>query len=396
MNDKLPRAFWILWAGSFINRLGTFVVPFLVIFLSDRGFTFTEAGRIASLMGLGSVLAGLVGGTLTDKVGRRFTLMLGLCLGAFFLLCLLYARATWAIAVIAFCFGLGSDIFRPAIQAAVSDLVPPALRPRAYGLNYWAVNFGFALALPLGGALASGGYTQLFYADAATNLFFAALIFWGVHETRPREAIERAQSSSLKKEPQDFRAALKDRTFLIFCCLVVLASLCLMQTLSSLPLAMRSQGIETAMYGKLLAINGLLIVFLQPFAERVFGKLRPAPRLAMAVSVMGFGMGLQAFCTLPIHYAIAITVWTLGEIALAGFANSVVAHLAPVHLRGAYQGVHGMGWSSGVLLAPLLGPPLLELGGPLLLWLSCAGVAFLGAAGLMWLGPRLERAGTEL
>ncbi|MEZ5301588.1 MAG: hypothetical protein R3F11_13200 [Verrucomicrobiales bacterium] len=49
---ELPREFWVLFTGTFINRFGTFVMPFLAIFLKSenirrrrRGWRFPPTGR---------------------------------------------------------------------------------------------------------------------------------------------------------------------------------------------------------------------------------------------------------------------------------------------------------------------------------------------------------------
>jgi hypothetical protein len=40
----LPRAFWFLWTGTLVNRLGTMVLPFLALYLTDeRGISVTTA-----------------------------------------------------------------------------------------------------------------------------------------------------------------------------------------------------------------------------------------------------------------------------------------------------------------------------------------------------------------
>jgi MFS family permease len=73
----LPRAFWFLWAGTFVNRLGGFVAPFLAIYLTSvRGLSVQRAGLVVSLVGLGAIASGPVGGTLADRLGRRPTLAL--------------------------------------------------------------------------------------------------------------------------------------------------------------------------------------------------------------------------------------------------------------------------------------------------------------------------------
>src|SRR2546423_8470052 len=79
----LPRAFWTIWWGLVVNRLASFVLPFLSIYLvRDRGFLPAQAGRVLALYGVGMTLAGPLGGLLADRVGRRATMLASLVLGA--------------------------------------------------------------------------------------------------------------------------------------------------------------------------------------------------------------------------------------------------------------------------------------------------------------------------
>ena len=48
----------------------------------------------------------------------------------------------------------------------VTDVVPVALRPKAFSYLYWVVNLGFALAASLGGFATGLGYFALFVIDA--------------------------------------------------------------------------------------------------------------------------------------------------------------------------------------------------------------------------------------
>jgi MFS family permease len=73
-----PRSFWFLWTGTIVNRAGSFVVPFLALYLTgDRDVSVAQAGVVLSLLGLGSAIGQTVGGVLADRVGRRRTMVLG-------------------------------------------------------------------------------------------------------------------------------------------------------------------------------------------------------------------------------------------------------------------------------------------------------------------------------
>src|SRR5688572_33004262 len=72
----LPRAAWVLFVGTFINRFGGFVVPFLTLYLTGQGYSATAAGLAVSAYGAGNLLASLIGGHLADRLGRRETILL--------------------------------------------------------------------------------------------------------------------------------------------------------------------------------------------------------------------------------------------------------------------------------------------------------------------------------
>src|SRR5947207_12844250 len=66
----LPREAWVLFAGTFVNRLGTFVLPFVTLYLTHRGYSAPQAGLGLAGYGLGAV--GTKGGTAlsADRRGR--------------------------------------------------------------------------------------------------------------------------------------------------------------------------------------------------------------------------------------------------------------------------------------------------------------------------------------
>ena len=59
----------------------------------------------------------------------------------------------------------------------------------------------------------------------------------------------------------------------------------------------------------------------------------------MAALLIGTGFGMYAIPGTAAWYAAGIAVWTMGEILTSPTSSSIVADLAPTHLRGRYQGV---------------------------------------------------------
>jgi MFS family permease len=383
----LPRVYWILWLGALINRLGGFVMPLLALYLTgQRGLSIEQAGLVVSLLGAGALLSGPVGGHFADRLGRRKTLVAALGLGALAMLHLSVARTPLHICVAAFLLGLLGEMYRPAVSAAIADVVPSADRARAYGILYWAVNIGFAVGSALGGAMSRHGWYLLFVGDAVTTLLYAGVVFRFVPETRPDHPVHG------RREPLWAPAA--DVPFVAFCALITLVAFLFNQAFVTLPIAVSERGLTPASYGSLIALNGVLIFLLQPAVSR---KLAPYPRhrvLAAAAALVGLGFGMTALVhTLP-GYALSIAVWTLGEIVMAGIGPTVAADAAPPAQRGAYQGLFQMSFGVASLTAPLLGSLVLGRYGQTVLWIGCLGVGLASACGQLALGT-LRRHGED-
>ncbi|GLY82966.1 MFS transporter [Actinoallomurus iriomotensis] len=377
----LPRAFWALWAGSFVNRLGTMVEPFLAFYLTGvRGFSVTATGAVLALFGLGSVFSQTLGGVLADRVGRRATLSGGMLATAAAMLALGYVTATPMVVAVVFVLGITIDIYRPASQALVADLVPPAHRPRAYGLLFWAINLGFAVAMVFGGTLSRAGFSWLFWIDAVTCAVFAVLVWRAVPETRTRRA---------DREPGGFGDVLRDRVAVASVLIVFGYAFVYLQAYSTLPLAMRHAGLPPQAYGLAMAVNGIGIVIVQPLTVAWLARRDASRVLAAGMGTVGLGFGLTALAGSTTMFAATVLVWTLGEVLFAAVSSAIIADLAPPHLRGRYGGLYGTAFSVAALLGPLGGSWLLGHG-TWLPWVTCAAVCAVSGAGALALAPAVR------
>ncbi|MET8006358.1 MDR family MFS transporter [Nonomuraea glycinis] len=379
----LPRPFWALWGGTLVNRLGTMVMPFTGVYLTQaRGLSIAAAGLVMALFGAGSLVSQLLAGVLADRIGRRATLSGGMLATAAAMLALGYSTTLPAILASMFLLGLVADAYRPASNALVADLISPQERPRAYGLLFWAINLGYSVGMTAGGWLAQAGFLWLFWVDAVSCVAFAVLVWRAVPETRPMG----------KSEAGGFGVVLRDRVMVGFTLVILGNALLYSQTFTTLPMAMtEGVGLTTAQFGLAMALNGVLIVIVQPLVSGWLGRRDPVRTLALGIAVMSAGFALTAFVTTTFWLAVTIAVWTAGEVVTAGIAGTILARLAPPHLRGRYSGLFGFSWSVAAVLAPLLGGGLLELGGPRALWFTTGGIGLVATAGMLALGPAIRR-----
>lgn len=389
----LPTTFWYLWTGTLVNRAGSFVIIFLAIYLTTaRGFSQSQAGLVLGLGGVGGAVGTMVGGILADRWGRRPTLLLAHVGGAGWMLMLGFTRDLWTVAAGVLLLSLFTEGARPAFAAMVVDVVPERDRMRAFSLNYWAINLGFALAAVLAGLAAQYDYLLLFVIDAATTLITATIVLLRVRETRPTGVRVTAALPSTG----GIGTVLRDRVFLAFVALNLPVALIFLQHLSTLPIAMAQDGLSPATFGWVIALNGLLIVAGQLFVPRLVRDRNRSHVLAVAALVIGGGFGLTALAEDAWLYAVTVLVWTMGEMLHAPSNSALLAELAPAELRGRYQGVFSLSWSAAAFLAPTLGGLVQEHVGNATLWIACAVLGAAVAVATLASGPARERRAAAL
>lgn len=171
----LPRVVWVLAGGSFVNRLGGFVVPFLVLYLVHRGYSAGTAAGAVSAYALGKMAAGPFGGQLTERAGARATTVGSMLASAVCTVALGEVSRPVPILLAAALTGLTSELYRPATSAIMAAEVPEPQRVRAFGVYQLGVSAGTAVGPAIGGLVAERSFHMLFISDAATSLLWAFL-----------------------------------------------------------------------------------------------------------------------------------------------------------------------------------------------------------------------------
>jgi MFS family permease len=386
--EGLPPTYWLIWTGTLVNRLGGFVIPFLTLYLTaQRAIPVSTAALMVSFFGAGSFLAQLSGGELTDRLGRRPVMLMSFFVTPIFMVVLGLARDLVLISTCTFIVGFFTDLYRPAVGAAIADLVPPESRTRAYGYNYWAINLGAAVAPILAGLIADYNFFILFVADALTTAAFGFIVLFGIQETRPAEAHSASHLPLGKRIAQLRRAPI----LLIFSLITIFLGSIYMQGNVTLPLDMQAHGLGPREYGAAIALNGFLIILLTIPVSNMAAKWPRFETVAVASLLLGAGFGFTALAkNLPL-FVVSVAIWTLGEIAATSVSPTIIADLSPVELRGLYQGIFGAAWGLSYFLGPLAGGWIFENWGSTALWVGCLIVGVVIAFGYLALSAPARR-----
>ncbi|MEX3104431.1 MULTISPECIES: MFS transporter [unclassified Streptomyces] len=380
----LPREFWWLWTSTLVNRLGAFVATFMALYLTlDRGYSASYAGLVASLHGLGGVVSSLAGGVMADRLGRRPTLLIAQLSTAFSVALLGFVTDPVAIAGVAFLVGAASNASRPAVQAMMADIVRPEDRVRAFSLNYWAINLGFAVSAAGAGLIAEVSYLAGFLIEAGMTFVCAILVFLKLPESRP------APKAQAAGEDVSLATVVRDRRFMSLVGLSFLVALIFQQGSVGLPVAMGEAGFSPADYGTAIAVNGVLIVVLQIPVTRFIEHRDPVRLLVISSALAGYGFGLTAFAGSVGVFALTVCVWTLAEIVNAPTQTGLVVRFSPAQGRGRYQGMYTLSWSAAALIAPLMSGLVIDRLGADWLWGVCAVVGTVAGAGYWMLLRRI-------
>jgi MFS family permease len=378
----LGSAFWWLQLGLFLNRSGQFVQPLLTFWLTGvHGLTVTRAGMVVAVYGLGSTLGTALGGLVADRVGRRTALLISAVGSACALVALASARHVSEVVPGAFALALLYDLHRPAVQAMVADVVAPADRVRAYALTYVTINLAFAFAPALAGWLAGYSYDLVFGGAAIVQLLWGAFVAVRVPETRPTAPPGRTEHG--------FGPVLRDRVFVLWLGALALAAMVPHQGFVALSAWMKHEGYAPSTYGSVVAVNGLLIVLIQPWVAERISRRDPIRVFIASALLQGIGFSMHGLgLGVPGHVA-AVAVWTAGEIVAAPVTSAVVADLAPPELRGRYQGLVAMAFAAASTIAPMLGAAAIDAWGRVF-WVACMVVGALAACCMALLGPSLR------
>lgn len=373
----LPRAAWVLAAVCFVNRCGTMVLPFLMLYLTtQRGLSAASGGVVLSLYGVGAGVGAFFGGVLSDRLGAKRVQVasLGLAGGGFLLLGQL--RGALAIDAAVFALGLVNEAFRPANSAAVAASAPPERLTQAFTLRRLALNLGMTCGPALGGVLAARDYSFLFVVDGGTCLLAAALLAV-LDRSRPPV---RAYAGELAAD----RSPWRDGPFLALLGLATCHAAVLFQFFSTYPLGLRElHGMSEPQIGSVYAINTVLIVIVEMvLVQRLSGA---AP---LRVAAWGSVLFCGGFALLPVgrgylFIAATVVVWTFGEMLTMPFFESVAAARAGERSRGRYLGAYNFAYSLSFAGAPALGAWIYQRFGPGVLF---AGFGLLGVG--MWVGLR--------
>jgi predicted MFS family arabinose efflux permease len=365
-------------AVTFASSMGgstvwSFVALWAIRYLHASQPAVGVAFLISATVGM---LAGYVGGHLSDHLGRRPLILVSWACQVALLLGFLAAGGRELVGLGLMCLGgLVFQIGSAASQAMIADLVPPERHEQAYAAVRVAANLGVTLGPPTGALfLFLGSWSALFAGAAALFLggFVLALRFLPRHgDYAPEEPPTR----------HSFGVIVRDRPFLLFLVSSALAWVVYVSFEVVLPISLvQGHGLAAPVWGALVVVNPIVVTLFQLRLIRLVQPVPAAVKLAVALPLMGFPFVLLRVVDAVPAVAAMILVFVVGEMLWVPTSQTIVAGLAPEDVRGAYMGAFGSMSAIGFALGPFLGLQIRAAYGDAAVWAAVAALSLVAAA----------------
>ncbi len=156
--------------------LGNSSDAFLLLRARNTGVPLELIPMLWFALDMARTIFSLPGGMLSDRIGRRYVIVLGWGIYALTYLGFALARVPLHIWLLFILYGFYYSLVEGAERAFVADLVPPELRGTAYGIYRFAIGVGALPASVIFGAVWHWKGTLVAFSMGASLAFLASLL----------------------------------------------------------------------------------------------------------------------------------------------------------------------------------------------------------------------------
>jgi len=342
-----------LYISIFVTVLGfSLVAPIFPKYATDLGASYTLLGVIISAYGGIQLITQVPIGRLSDRLGRKPFLLMGLMTFALMPPLYIYATNAYFLIPIRLIGGAGASAVWPIAMALIIEQVEPSSRGKAMGWYNAAFYSALAIGPAMGGALYDlFGLAGPFYFWAGLGVISLILVFVLVKEPEKKEAVPDAEIELPKENLVLPRYGI---TFIACCGVVMWTGVVGGFNITMLPTYASEIGLTTAQLGLLyLAYAGCMAT-----ANIYFGRQADRGR-RKAMIIAGCAFGAISFALLPeasgLYSAMAILA-ILGS--GAGMSNpsaaALIADTTCTSRRGETFGIFNTSRMMGVVIGPLI------------------------------------------
>jgi MFS family permease len=391
--NDYPKSFQILAGATFIDRVGgTMIQPFYSLYIAQKfGVNMTTIGLLFGIWAISGVVGNMLGGALTDKIGRKTMLVAGLVLSAASAILMGVVNELWAFALVSTVVGMLSDIAGPARGAMTTDMLPPEKRAEGFGIIRVIGNLAWIVGPALGGLLASKSYMLVFICDAIASIITALIVIWKIPETKP-QASEEIEKETLLQTFKGYGKVTADKLFMAYVIISMLLIFVYSQMYSTLSVYLNQQhDIPAKGYGWLMSINAIIVVLFQFSVSWGTRKKPPMRMMALATILYGIGFSMIGFVDQYWMFMVAMAIITIGEMVHIPTSSGLIANLAPEDKRGRYNAFAGLSWGVPNIFSTFFAGLVMDNLNPDLVWTIAGCICLVTMFGYLLMNTHVQK-----
>lgn len=359
MFSKKSRSTTALLFSSLILTIGRgATLPFMAIYLSRQyKLPVDDIGIAMSISLTTGIVFSLAFGMLADKFEKKRYMVFSIITFIIAFAAIPMVNSTILVVIFFSVINCSYLVFSTVLKAYFSETLSISAKPKIFSLNYTFINMGWTVGPPIGTLLLMYG-TQLPFWLAAIS---ASIPLFMIQCFVQRSVVEHStEENSVKWDP---KIMLKDKALGWFVLSTFFGTLtfgtfasCISQYL----LVVYDAKLAESAIAVILPVNAAIVVSLQ----YIVGKQVVAERLRklMTLGTLFFILGLAGFMLAGdnlIFWAIAIAIFTFGELIYAPGEYMMIDNIAPLGMKASYFSAQSLGWL-GAALNPLASglPPI--------------------------------------
>ena len=361
MNRESRASFWLLCAFGFLAFVSYDIIrsPLLPLFAVELGATPQSIGLIVGASTITGIFFKFPSGALSDVLGRRKMLFLGLLIFAVVPYSYWWVHDLWLLLAVRFLHGFATAIFAPVAMAMVAELLPER-RGEALG---WYSSFTQAGRI-VGGV--AGGYLisdlvfgRGFLASAMIGLVILLLftMFKPGDRLGTTSHVDK-KGISMREMLDGMKQVAMDTRILATSGMEAFQMLASGALMAFLPLYGILIGFHPGQVGVLIGARGLPSILGRPVMGRVSDRIGRRPLIIAGQAVCAVTVALLPWTENFWMLLCLSFLFGLGEAVMLPSTSALVADLCSTRSFGSAMGVFGsvmdMGHASGPILTGLI------------------------------------------
>ncbi len=324
------------------------IIPVLPFYAEELGASPTELGLLMAVYSLMQLIFAPIWGRVSDRIGRKPVLMIGIVGLAISFFILAISSKLWMLFVARIIGGILSAANMPTVTAYVADITSDEERGKGMGIIGAATGLGFIFGPAIGGVFSKIDIHMPFYISGGLSVVTLLLVLIVL-----KESIHLSSDRDESKVGERIRVVRGPLSMLFFLQFFISVSLSGLEATFAY-FAAQKAGLDAVTLGYIFMIMGLASALVQGtmgFWTKRFGEAAII-QIGIIISAIGFGLILftQTFTTAAIF------------LAVFGVGNGVIRPSVSSLLTKRMKGRHGVvtGYLSsydslGRIIGPVLG-----------------------------------------